>query len=250
MHIEPLSDAALLEIWDRGRHRHPLDQAIDLLAAGCPDCSWETLAGLSIGRRDHLLLLLRSATLGPWLNGRDLCSACGEAVEFQVGIADLCALQPEQDAAPRWQLDMGDIRLEGRLPDSMDLAAVAGCPDPHLARRLLARRCLSPGASAEAPWDMDTMPEDVVAALSAAMAAADPLADIELHLRCEACGHQWQAFLDIASFFWTEINAHVERLLRDIHLLARAYGWGEAQILALTPNRRQRYIDLVIQWTC
>jgi hypothetical protein len=250
MHIEALSDAALLDTWERCQHMHPLDQGIALLAAGCPDSSWETLAGLSIGRRDDLLLRLRAATLGPWLHGHGHCPGCTEAVEFQVNTSDLCALQPNQNAVAHWTLDLGAIRLQGRLPDSTDLAAIAGCQDPLQARRLLARRCISQANCGAAPWDAEAISEEIMAALSAQIAKADPLADIELQLHCPSCGHQWPASLDIASFFWIEISAHVDRLLRDIHLLARAYGWRESEILALTPRRRQRYIDMVVQWTC
>jgi len=250
LHIEALSDAALLDIWERCRHMHPLDQGIALLTAGCAGCSWETLAGLSIGRRDDLLLRLRAATLGPWLNGHGHCPGCTEAVEFQVRISELCALRPNQNTVSHWTLDLGEIQLEARLPNSTDLAAIAGCQDPLQARRLLARRCISRACCGQAPWDAEAMPEEIVAALSAQIAKIDPLADIELQLRCPSCGHQWQAFFGIVAFFWIEISAHVDRLLRDIHLLARAYGWGESEVLALTPRRRQRYIDMVVQWTC
>jgi hypothetical protein len=250
MRIEALSDAVLLDIWERGHAMHPLDQGLALLAAGCPDCSWETLAGLSIGRRDDLLLRLRAATLGPWLNGQGQCPGCTETVEFQVRIPELFTLQPDQRAVPRWTLDFGTLRLEGRLPDSTDLAAIASCEDPLQARRLLARRCISRARCGQTPWDAEAMSEEIIAALSAEIGKADPLADIELQLHCPTCDHQWQVSFDIVSFFWSEIGARVDRLLRDIHLLARAYGWGESEILALAPRRRQRYIDMVVQWTC
>ena len=34
------------------------------------------------------------------------------------------------------------------------------------------------------------------------------------------------------------------RLLGHVHALARAYGWREADILAMSPARRQVYLDL------
>jgi hypothetical protein len=33
--------------------------------------------------------------------------------------------------------------------------------------------------------------------------------------------------------------------LRDVHELASAYGWRESEILALSPQRRQAYLELV-----
>jgi hypothetical protein len=50
---------------------------------------------------------------------------------------------------------------------------------------------------------------------------------------------------DIVSFFWTELSAQAKRLLREVHTLARGYGWREADILAMSARRRQLYLDLV-----
>jgi hypothetical protein len=33
--------------------------------------------------------------------------------------------------------------------------------------------------------------------------------------------------------------------VREVHLLASAYGWRESDILAMTPWRRQLYLELV-----
>jgi predicted DNA-binding transcriptional regulator AlpA len=77
------------------------------------------------------------------------------------------------------------------------------------------------------------------------MAAADPLADIRLGLICPACGHAWQVLFDIVTFFWSEIDAWARRTLREVHALARAYGWREAEILALTARRRQHYLEIL-----
>jgi hypothetical protein len=37
-----------------------------------------------------------------------------------------------------------------------------------------------------------------------------------------------------------------ERCLDQVHTLARAYGWSEAQILALSPVRRACYLGRVL----
>ena len=84
---------------------------------------------------------------------------------------------------------------------------------------------------------------DVVDAIVAHMAQADPQADIQLSLVCPQCGHQWQAAFDIASFFWSEINAWANRMLREVHILASRYGWSETDILAMSPWRRQFYLE-------
>jgi hypothetical protein len=77
------------------------------------------------------------------------------------------------------------------------------------------------------------------------MGQAEPLADLSLAATCPACGHNWQILFDIVSYFWSEINAWSLRLMREVHSLASAYGWREADILAMSAWRRQRYLELI-----
>ena len=72
-----------------------------------------------------------------------------------------------------------------------------------------------------------------------------PWAEIELNLQCPACRHCWSSLLDIVSFFWSEVSNQVKRLLAEVHLLARAYGWREADILSMSAARRKAYLDMV-----
>jgi hypothetical protein len=85
---------------------------------------------------------------------------------------------------------------------------------------------------------------DVLAATTAAMEAADPLALIELGGACPHCNHAWSAFLDVATFVWSEVQQWAQRTLQEVHLLARAYGWSEDEILRLSPARRQAYLQI------
>jgi hypothetical protein len=77
------------------------------------------------------------------------------------------------------------------------------------------------------------------------MADCDPRANIELALECPACGHNWEALFDVVSFFWKEIEAWSRRVLGEVHALASAYGWTEREILALSPWRREFYLQMV-----
>ena len=87
----------------------------------------------------------------------------------------------------------------------------------------------------------------MLAALAAEMSARDPQAEVLLDLTCPGVRREWQAVFDIAAYFWAELAAEAKRLLREVDALARAYGWREADILALSPRRRQAYLELV--WT-
>ena len=65
-----------------------------------------------------------------------------------------------------------------------------------------------------------------------------------IDLECSACGRRWQVVLDIESFLWTKFGGLARRLLREVHALARAYGWREPDILAMSATRRHYYLEM------
>ena len=77
------------------------------------------------------------------------------------------------------------------------------------------------------------------------MADADPAAEKRIEVICPACGVLTMALFDVVSFFWAEIEAWVTRTARDVHALASAYGWREADILGMGNARRQLYLSLL-----
>jgi hypothetical protein len=166
-------------------------------------------------------------------------------------IAQLRATPPQHPVDPTpevYSFSEGGYRVEFRLPNSYDLAAIALETDVEQARGQLLARCITQVAyrNHHEPASPDQLPADLIAALAARLAEADPQAEIELALTCENCGANWTALLDIALFLWTEISARVRRLLREVHTLALAYGWREADILALSDARRQLYLEMVL----
>jgi hypothetical protein len=89
------------------------------------------------------------------------------------------------------------------------------------------------------------LPVDLVRQISERMAQADPQADISLSLECPGCSHRWSEPFDIASFLWTELSAWASRTLFDVHQLAAAYGWSEAESLSMSPRRRGFYLEMI-----
>ena len=81
--------------------------------------------------------------------------------------------------------------------------------------------------------------------VSECLSAADPQSDVRISAECPDCAHAWQAPLDIASYLWTEVHAWASRVLREVDEIASTYGWRESEILALSPARRQIYLDLI-----
>ena len=91
--------------------------------------------------------------------------------------------------------------------------------------------------------DSSDLPPATVAAAAAALAESDPSAEALVTI-CDACHGTWTRVLDMDEYLWRELDSWGARLLMDIHLLATAYGWSEAQVLAVPPGRRRRYLEL------
>ena len=89
------------------------------------------------------------------------------------------------------------------------------------------------------------LPVPVLDALSQHMETLDPGASVSFALECPQCATRWQARLDIGEMVWQKVRAAAERVLLDIDVLARAYGWTEREVLRLNPLRRAAYLQMV-----
>ena len=231
--------ARLLDAWETAADRPPAWRALALLATAHPELPREDLLAWHVGRRDLHLLALRAALFGPALPSVAHCPRCAERLELQFDAADITAPAPQAGAELTLAWDGRTLRF--RLPNAGDLLVLAFCRDLDEARRLLLRRC---GVDLDGV-DPPALPEEALRELARMMAEADPQADVGLALRCPACDHSWTAPFDITTYLWAEVDAWARRTLGEIHTLASAYGWREAEILALSPRRRQHYLDLV-----
>jgi hypothetical protein len=251
--LRPLSAFDLLELWERGAGRSPVEQGLLLLQAAYPDFPARDLLRLNIGKRDAALMRLRERTFGAPLNGLAVCLACGERVEIGLPLEELLAIHPGYDdpPAPADEAETKSLSVAGydltfRMPNSADLMkASASSAELDSARLALLEGCLLEASRGGQPVCAADLPEPAIQALTALMDEADPLANITLPLSCPACGNSWEVVLDIVSFFWAEIGAWAERLVREVHVLASAYGWREIDILSLSATRRQKYLELV-----
>lgn len=228
--MRTLTNADVLELWERGSSLHLLDRALLALASALPGEAYDTLAGWPLGRRNAALLQLRRNCFGDALNGWVACPQCGERLEFSFDAGML--LEQNSEAA-------GQLTLNGRSfrpLTSRDLAAVAVERDEHGAARKLLQLC-SAGES--------DFSDDELEVFGDLLAKADPLAETLLAFICAACDHRWHEPLDLAAWLWSEIEARARRLLTDVHALAAAYGWTEREILSLSEPRRAVYLEMV-----
>jgi len=242
------SAGELLNVWEDGHSSTSTRRALLLLAAMCPRVRQDELAALSIGRRDAELLRLREALWGRHMAAIAACPACRERLELTLDVRDLLAMAEGADEASlagEISLTHGDCCVVFRIPTMEDVIAAEGAADVDAARSLILRRCLLSVEQAGAPVNPLQLPAEMVTGIAESMAQADPLADIQLKIDCPSCKHRWRAAFDIVSFLWTEIEAWARRILFEVHTLARAYGWREAEILALSTTRRQFYLEMV-----
>ena len=255
MTMTNVGSADLVSAWERALGQSPAQQALVLLSIASPESSTEELAQLSLGERDTRLLTLRERIFGSELNSIAVCPRCGGRIEVIFDVSDIRGGATPDDRVE--STSGGSVSLEGyrvgfRLPNTADLSSIAAIADVDQAREQLLCRCIrsvardgTEGAPDEPIDDVRRLPATVVRAVADRMAAADPRADTRLALSCPDCRHRWDAVFDIATYLADEIHHWVERVLREVHSLASAYGWRESDILAMTPARRRAYLDLL-----
>lgn len=236
----PLPAAELLAAWEQGREQSKVARTLTLLSRGLPAAGAEALADLPVGDRDARLLQLRELSFGPVAECLARCPACEATVEFAMPVREILTERPaETEGVVEWQ----GIRLRVRPATSRDQLSLAGLVDPEAMVQQLLRRCAvvmeaPPGVAAE------LVPDAAADAVAAEMARLDPGADLRFTLSCPSCNTTWTSPFDVASYVWSEVDVAARRLLGEVHALATAYGWSEAEILGLTPARRRAYLEM------
>jgi hypothetical protein len=231
--VQPTA-SELLGVWERARSATNGRRALELAHLAAADAG-----ALTPGERDAALLRLREELFGTTIEGVAHCPACGES--FEVSTTTRALLSGARAAAePAVSVDSWEVRL--RPPTAADLATLAGDADEAFAQLLAG--CVEEARHDGKPVGVAELPPAVVAAVDDALAAADPLADLAFTAACPACGEFSTTPFDVASFLWSEVERFALGTMREIHVLASAYGWTEDAILALG-QRRRLYLELV-----
>jgi hypothetical protein len=242
----------LLALWEGAANTAPFARDDALLAAGDG-------APASLGARNAALLELRARCFGNRQALRADCPHCGATAEFTIDCAALVqALLPAGDPEetggdPRLAsrdvhtLETAGHRLAFRVPTAVDVREATRIAegDEGFVAALL-QRCVERCETVDgAPCDATALPAVVAMALSQRLEELEPGAHVGFDLACPACSKSWHASMNVGEVFWGELQVRAERLLLDVDALARAYGWSEAQVLALSPTRRAAYLQLV-----
>jgi len=238
--VRTLAAAEMLDAWEASLAAPGYARAAALLARAT-DRDPSDLDALPVGACDALLLELRERAFGTRMECETRCPACAERLEFTL---DASALRVGADApaAGPHCAEVDGASVTFRLPTMGDLAACASSSTPEDAARTLLGRCvvrIEPGHVA-----FDAAQE---AALTARMAELDPQADAPIALVCPACEHAWTEPFDPAAFVAREVDDWARRTLDEVHVLAVRYGWGEREVLALSPARRRYYVERAVE---
>lgn len=236
-----LAASEIVALWEAYRRASATTRAVGL-AAAATSCDTEEIAALPIGERDAAILRTRCATWGPRAPCHAACPRCAAELELEL---DLSAMVPAEIPPAEHALERDGVAIRFRVPTSADLWALERLDAAASPADELLARCVLSATRHGDPIGADRLPEALRETLADELSRLDPLADVELELSCAACRHAWVTSFDVADYVWREIDGEARRLLAIVDALARAYGWGEAEILALGPERRRFYLERV-----
>jgi hypothetical protein len=124
-----------------------------------------------------------------------------------------------------------------RLPTGTDELAVADLDAAEAASELRSR-CVLHG-------DFESDPE----VLDASMKSCGPLISQELHASCPHCRAIQIAQFHVRRFFLEALASERQFLNREVHYLARSYGWSRAEILGMNREDRRLHVQLLLPGT-
>ena len=241
--MQPLTATDILNLWERGAGLHAIDQGLLVLGHAFPEHDYEYLITLPLGQRDALLFQVHRRVFGDTLDAYTECQECQERLEFSLSCDLLSSYAMPSEVSTKTVTIQGrDFTL--RCLNSRDAAAAASSEDVEAAKKILLSLCVVP--SSGSTQDNDSLPEATESAIAAELAAMDPRAETLLDLICPTCGHAWQGIFEVTKFLWTEIRVRARRLLQEVDALARAYGWPEGDILAMSEARRRLYLQMAL----
>jgi hypothetical protein len=222
--LTELDAVAQRELVDALADALPAQRVTGLVARAVESFGPDDARALTIGDRDRVVLALRRRLVGDAMECVCDC-ACGQTLELMVSVEALLGNAPNEP--PPLEAD-GARAATGA---DHERAAVRALEDPAAAAHELVRGCMLEG--------------DDVDAAARRLEQLDPGAEILLRGTCPACGAELVAALDPGAYLWTELEHRRARLELDVHTLASHYHWSEAEIVALDPRRRSRYIELI-----
>jgi hypothetical protein len=239
--MRALAGEAILTAWERSRALPEQEAVLAVLALALTEKPAEELATLPLGERNALLLELRAMTLGRRMEGFAICPECGAQLEFSLDALELAKglqAQPVNALA-----EFSGYKM--RPANTLDLLASSEAENEEQARSILLTRTLeSKPPEFNDAW-LESPAETAAAELLERFEELNAAAEIRLQLQCAVCRNSPLIDMDIAKFLLREIAGAARRLMTEIHELAKAYGWSERSIAAMSGARRAAYLEMI-----
>ncbi len=226
--------------------------------------SSDMVRSLLIADRHYLLLKLREATFGDHVQATVQCpwEACRKKVDIDFSLHDI-PVRESEEKGPLYTRELspeaaftnehGEPYREVvfRLPNGEDQEAIAHMVEENEAKALalLLARCICRLGSLQDPGPevIDRLSSLARAEIERHMEVAAPHVDFTLAARCPECDREFTVPFDLQEFFLAECQTSRELLYREVHYLAYHYHWSEQEILALTREKRRKYIAILAE---
>jgi hypothetical protein len=243
----PPTSEALLNAWERSGNGDLAARVTALLGLVDPSATTQTLLEVPIGVRNRAILGLHLALVGPRAECVVHCTKCRELNELSLQVRDLM-VTPGITPPQGFCVHGSGWSLRFRLPNTADFVRALTAPTLGEMRRIIVERCtlaVELASQAGAADDHAPLPEEAVEAVSQALGRVDPAGELVMRLTCVNCGHRFVTLIDPTHLLWEELGMCCQRVLAEVDAIARVYHWSEREILAMTPQRRSSYLNMV-----
>lgn len=250
-------EAALL---DAPRHLLPaekttliLTRLLDSIGTLSP-VSEDHVRQLTIGDRERLVFAICISTFSEEMDLVSRCpfEECGALSEMTLNLNELVYLNPDNKPADSFEINAstndGPLTVHFRMPTGYDQEKAGQqlikTPDAPVEQELIEACILEVRNNQEKIFPNQHLLQVLKPQIEAAWSALDPASDPFAKINCPECGRDYTAILDALSLLLTGLENRGD-LFDQVHRLARVYHWSEGEVLSLTFDRRQRYLDIV-----
>lgn len=240
--MRTLSSADILQTWEESELLSQAEKSLCLLTRIYPDMNIQELAELTLGERDALLLKLRQKTFGDNIEIYCQCVNCDESLELNLKGSDILIHKPDE-FQKRGTFTKGDLVISYHLPTTLDILKGQNVHNEEDAWQVVVKSCIEEISKNDDLLDANDLSVELLEELSQKMGEEDPQAEVLFNMRCPKCKKETETIFDIGQYLETEIMFLAKQILTEVQTIAKFYGWSEERILAMSPKRRQFYLE-------
>ena len=214
--------------------------------------------------RQFLLLKLRQMTFGDHVQATVQCpwETCQKKVDIDFSLHDI-PVRESEDKGPLYTRELspeaafsnelGEAYREVvfRLPNGEDQEVISPMVEENEDRALalLLARCIRRLGPLQDPGleVIHRLSPLARAEIERHMEVAAPHIDLTLTAPCPECDREFTVPFDLQRFFVAECQTSRDFLYREVHYLAYHYHWSEQEILALSREKRRKYIAILTE---